>query len=311
VHLASKCVCCDNGSVESINHLFILGDMARLVWGFFGNVLHINTNFYTIYNMLNCWMHSSNNSSQIGCITRLLGVAIPWSIWLFRNNHRFGNSTQDKYSIFRNIYHIIHKANVTIKSSKDPSYEDKLILDILGICPTPRHVKFGKWCKWSPPNRSKLKLNIDGACFNNSCFGGGIIRNEKGCMVLAFSFPISDGSPLHSELGAAIHAINLCLENNIRVDTMEMDSALLYNYLNNPSKCPWLFHYTIKKCLMLLNNLNPQISLSHVYRECNTTADALAKSRINCVYLNQNDLPNACRNNFIADMQGMHHYRPP
>jgi len=138
-----------------------------------------------------------------------------------------------------------------------------------------------------------------------------MIRDEKGCMVIAFSCLISDGSPLHSELWATIHGINICLDSNIKVDILEMDSALLYNFLNNPSKCPCLFHYTIKKCLMLLNNLNPQVSLSYVYRECNSIADALAKSRINCVYFNQHDLPNSCRKNYIADMQGLHHYRPP
>jgi len=311
VHLASKCVCCNGGNVESVNHLFLLGDTAWQVWGFFGNILNINTNHSSISTLFHCWMKAGNNSSQIGCIINLLGVAIPWCIWLFRNNIRFGNCNPCNTSIFVSIYQIIHKANALIKPKKKATYEEILMLDILGLKPIPVKFKVGKWCKWLPPTNNRFKLNVDGACYNDSCYGGGILRDDKGCMLIAFSLPINDGPPLHSEIWAAIKGINMCIEHNLNVDILEMDSLLLYKYLMNPSKCPWIHYYSIKKCLSLLNNFNPLVTLSYVYRESNSVSDALAKSHSNDIFFSHLTMPSSCRKLYINDIQGLHHYRPP
>jgi len=128
------------------------------------------------------------------------------------------------------IYQIIHKANALIKPKKKSTYVETLMMDILGISLIPIKFKIGKWCKWSPRRFNSYKLNFDGACHNESYYGGGILRDDKGYMLAAFSLPISDGPPLHSEILAAILGINICIDKNLKVDILEMDSLLLYNY---------------------------------------------------------------------------------
>jgi len=94
------------------------------------------------------------------------------------------------------------------------------MLDILGINPIPVMLRTGKWCRWFPLTNNRFKLNVDGACHNVSCYGRGILRNDKGHMLAAFSLPISDGPPLHAEIWAAIHDINMCINNKLKVDIL-------------------------------------------------------------------------------------------
>jgi len=176
VAIVSKCNCCSVGHIEGINHLFCFSDIAITIWSFFSSVLGISISSTNFNGFIDKWMLAGSHHSQVGNIIFFLGYAIPWSIWLFRNNKRFGDRKDDIHGVMRRIYSSIHGVCCLMKPVYKLSFNDAIILDILGVRPRPVVGKRGIWVKWAAPLVGQFKLNTDGACSNNNCWGEGYYR---------------------------------------------------------------------------------------------------------------------------------------
>lgn len=62
----SKCVCCSNPRTETLEHLMINSDIARLLWDHFATKLHINLRAQSIDQMYRTWLYGVNRRSQLG-----------------------------------------------------------------------------------------------------------------------------------------------------------------------------------------------------------------------------------------------------
>lgn len=109
---------------------------------------------------------------------------------------------------------------------KHPSYDILLHERIIHRFSYPR-CKQPTLVSWFLPPSGRLKLNVDAAYSHGRAGGGGIIRNSKGNVIVAFDFPHMDStSPLHAEVLALAFVLNWCDAHYQLLDLFEMDSQI-------------------------------------------------------------------------------------
>lgn len=64
VQLASKCMCCQVPSEESISHLFIHSDLVKAVWSCFGAIFRLPTMLQSIGHILQIWLPNIGDLSH-------------------------------------------------------------------------------------------------------------------------------------------------------------------------------------------------------------------------------------------------------
>ncbi|KAK9997512.1 hypothetical protein SO802_022198 [Lithocarpus litseifolius] len=123
--------------------------------------------------------------------------------------------------------------------------------------------------KWLPPPSNWVKINFDGATFNESSSAGlgAIIRNDMGLVMAAFTQPIPLPTSVEMELGF----------NKIIV---EGDSEVIIKALNNGVLPSSSFGLIIKDIKVLSSSLG-KILFSHTRRQGNRVAHGLARMACN------------------------------
>ncbi|KAG6627879.1 hypothetical protein CIPAW_15G160400 [Carya illinoinensis] len=85
IPLVSKCNCCDEAQVETLDHVLCSGVGARNVWnyfvGVFGIVLLQNR---TWMGVVNVWWLRASTSSQVGWLCGAAPIITTWAIWRAR-----------------------------------------------------------------------------------------------------------------------------------------------------------------------------------------------------------------------------------
>ncbi|KAL0411794.1 UNVERIFIED_CONTAM: hypothetical protein Slati_3769100 [Sesamum latifolium] len=133
-------------------------------------------------------------------------------------------------------------------------------------------------CHWLPPPHGIWKLNCDGASKSNlgPSGAGGLIRDSRGRMLLAFYDFVSEHTNTFAELYAVNRGLHLAWQNGYRNIWVELDaSAVLWIILTE--RGDWRFQSLLTSIRRLKRKMN--IHFTYVYREANQPADFLA----NCV----------------------------
>ncbi|WMV22613.1 hypothetical protein MTR67_015998 [Solanum verrucosum] len=131
---------------------------------------------------------------------------------------------------------------------------------------------------WDRPHNSIYKLNTDGNALSNpgKIGGGGILRNDQGKMIHAFSIPLGTGTNNQADVQATFKGIHWCVQHGYRRIHLEIDSELLVKWLNASSKPPWKITHYIKELQTITSQLE-FFQCNHTFRENNGTADLLSK----------------------------------
>ncbi|KAK4716302.1 hypothetical protein R3W88_014640 [Solanum pinnatisectum] len=95
--------------------------------------------------------------------------------------------------------------------------------------------------QWQKPPDSWVKINTDGSALNNPgrIEAGGILRNQNGELILAFSVPLGQGTNNQAEIEAANFGLAWCMQLNYRNVILEVDSQLLADWFNSRAAVPW------------------------------------------------------------------------
>ena len=95
LHLPSKCFCCVESSVETRQHVFMDGEVARAIWKFFGSLCGITFGQDHLRVYLANWWYKPTKSERLKFVFRLLPIFVCWNLWKARNSAVFEGITKD------------------------------------------------------------------------------------------------------------------------------------------------------------------------------------------------------------------------
>ncbi|CAN1153629.1 Putative ribonuclease H protein At1g65750 [Linum perenne] len=130
---------------------------------------------------------------------------------------------------------------------------------------------------WRPGEEGWATLNTDGSRLQHSGATaiGGLIRDEKGSFVRAFCANIGDCSITRAELRAIVEGVQLAWNLGFKKVAIQSDSratvAILQSEVASAGQ-----HTALVAEFQDLMMRDWEVSLSHIYREANCTADYLA-----------------------------------
>ncbi|MQL81000.1 hypothetical protein Taro_013466 [Colocasia esculenta] len=172
----------------------------------------------------------------------------------------------------------------------------------------PRYsTKMLKLVRWIPPI-CDFSLNVDGACKGNpgECGGGGCIRDSQGNVHMAFSHFYGVGTSMIAEVRALYDGLRLATSSGYKLSTIHYDSQVLVNSICEKKMLSWRSYRWWREVVSLIRE--PAL-MSHVYRETNQLADALAnfavKDKCNKVFRGVHNLPYSCKGPITIDKSGL------
>ncbi|PKU72688.1 Putative ribonuclease H protein [Dendrobium catenatum] len=209
-YLPSKCLCCYH--IEDINHVFINGPIAARVWIWFDNFF--NTNYFSGHLSLNHFLTVIFHNTTRGHIKIVTAISLIWFLWIDRNDAKHRNIPMNHNRIIartKEKINILYKVNL-IHQKKFRGYKfvaNKLNTNIFEDF----HEVCFKFVIWKKPSIHYIKANTDGSVSEGKCGCGGILRNDKGNLIVAFASPLNNCSVLFAELMAILKALQICLSS--------------------------------------------------------------------------------------------------
>ena len=149
------------------------------------------------------------------------------------------------------------------------------MFNVLGL--SPLSLKAPKFIPvhWDPPPVNWLKVNTDGSFRNPETAGfGGVFRDHEGLFQGAFAHKVEVSSAIDAEVLAVIEALGVAWRKGWTHLWLATDSYLVVHYFNNPKLIPWRLRVVWNNCVYFSRLIHFRVT--HIYREGNMVADALA-----------------------------------
>ncbi|XP_042939414.1 uncharacterized protein LOC122274444 [Carya illinoinensis] len=142
-----------------------------------------------------------------------------------------------------------------------------------------RHLRKTQYSCWQPPSSGNLKLNVDGAIFEDQDRAdvGMLLRNDRGVVLFSASKKengVTD--PMEVELLAILRGLQLCILMGIPDLVIESDSLMLVEELNNSSESRSAWGNLVHEVKELIKRI-PRYSVQHKGRMANEAAYNLAR----------------------------------
>ncbi|KAJ6802965.1 uncharacterized protein M6B38_366310 [Iris pallida] len=165
--LASRCSCCANPELESIDHLFVRSETATKVWKHFAQTCLLPESPTNVDDLAQVWLHNISLSSPSGICRNIIFGNTLWEIWKQRNDILFGNGKRNCNSIISRVsaavLHHLSAFNVSLGTHRGavdlPWGGSGPIAEQCGACMNPTNVG-------AAPRRSRELL--DGAVATSS-----------------------------------------------------------------------------------------------------------------------------------------------
>ncbi|KAL0003498.1 hypothetical protein SO802_017279 [Lithocarpus litseifolius] len=250
-----NCEECNNG-LENLGHLFWSCQRARQIWQctklrFAFEPTAISSFFDLVWHLI---MVEEFDEDKVATV-----VTIAWSIWANHNEVRHGG---------------IKKTGAALVK-----WSAQYLDEYRGANSSPEPIPRSQDVKWSPPPRTRYKINVDGAVFKTqkSAGVGVLIRDEHGQIVAALSQKINAPlGALEVEAKAVEIALQFARDVSISDFIMEGDSLVIYNALCGHSPPPSSVASVISGALVFCGVFQ-QVDFSHIRRQGNKPAHLLAK----------------------------------
>jgi len=259
-------------SEESTFHLFFDCSYAIHLWGRLASMLNQSLHFSTLEDI---WSLSERGwSPQCRLTITSAIINIFNAIWNARNNYRFHNRKIHWKSAISQI-----TVNVSLSASKSnlsasSDIKEFIILKAFNASIHPPKMLIVKEVFCCPPIPGWIKGNCDGAFASGKAACGAIFRNNLGQFLGCFAEGLNYGNSLFSELSGAMRSIEFASSKNWSNFWLETDSMLVVQAFRNQGIVPWQLRNRWCNCLRITSNMN--FLVSHVFREGNACADALA-----------------------------------
>ncbi|XP_060190382.1 uncharacterized protein LOC132619513 [Lycium barbarum] len=270
IPLVSKCCCCHNAQMETINHLFLCGELATKVWRYCNMGAGLNMNCVQVKHAIRNWWEAKCHF-KMKTIYKAVPAFIVWQIWKWRNNKLHGgtmNLNRVLYDINMNI-HMLCK--VQFPGLNIPSRWHQIVQFIEEYKPT----VICRIIKWRRPASGVFKCNTDRAAKGNPGPSSAAlcIRNDEGDLVYAADKTLTDGTNIMAEAEAIRIGMRYCVEKQLFPLIIETDSMTKKKILKVEWKVPWSISMLVDEIKRMMNAQT--VSVEHIHREGNGLADFL------------------------------------
>jgi hypothetical protein len=103
IPFVSRCRCCGNGDMETVDHLFFGGWCANVCWNYFRSLLGVSGTLSTSQDLVLYWWAGCSGRSLRSIIFRLIPCILCWHLWCARNKAIFDESPMDPLSVIRRV----------------------------------------------------------------------------------------------------------------------------------------------------------------------------------------------------------------
>lgn len=272
IQLCSKCHCCVQSKVESMQHIFIDSEAASFVWASL-SALGLQFEGLSAKHRVIKSLTPLNIKSKFGFFSLAVIGYTMLELWSARNLAKYEGKYISKSTILHNII-TQAKSVCELSDLKEEHHSKKLILSQFGIKGGSSKNPILKIVKWLCPPWPLLKLNTDGASKNPEISGGGgIVRDFKGDVLIAFSHFYGAANSIIAEARALLDGIYYLKLVSPQPTGIECDSKILVQAINSQACYPWTITPYVREIKALLS---PRDTVTHVFREANVAADLLA-----------------------------------
>ncbi|XP_059306503.1 uncharacterized protein LOC132057945 [Lycium ferocissimum] len=267
--------CCNSNKVtselESVDHIFCHGDLAKRLWSYFAGPLGINNNNTNLkLRLLNYWNHRTKNPFCV-LIIKIIPAIICWEIWRSRCCKKFEEVGYSTYRLISNVLFFILQA---LKNKFASASFGNTWSTICQACEASIQQKVTIQVKWIKPQLESVKLNSDGSCLNREYGGGGTVRDPTRRVIFAYAIPLGKGTSNMEKEAAMLFGLVWCSRNGNTIVWGETDSLLLTKCINREWKPPWNIANYIESIQKPVEE--NEFIITHCYREANKPADKLA-----------------------------------
>ncbi|XP_027060834.1 uncharacterized protein [Coffea arabica] len=237
VQLASKCLCCPEGAVELLEHVFSAGKVAMEVWSYFGNICGIARHGSDVRAWMMSWWVSKPRSKRRQVVFTILPVFICWHIWKAQNKAHFEGIQMCVSRVCRDVL-------IDVKAVVEAQFGQRLeLLTMPQLYEWSRHQapRFRyQVVGWKATAAHLLTLNTDGCSKGNPRVSGGrgILRDAAGSLCFAFSAYFGEASSLRAEALALVTGLRLCGQKGFTNVSIQVDSLVLVGILQRRLLCP-------------------------------------------------------------------------
>jgi hypothetical protein len=170
-------------------------------------------------------------------------VHVLWIICIERNKRNF-------HGIQANIGTLINKVISEVRLSFDivlargiSSMTDFRITQLFHVPLLPPRTVVTTDILWIPPEMGCIKIIVDGSSYGSPSIStiGAVFRDWQAGFLGCFVQNIGHSTPLESEFGALVFAVEKVLEQNLSVVWLESDSLMVVNAFNTNGDAgvPW------------------------------------------------------------------------
>ncbi|KAM6543366.1 hypothetical protein CsatB_007813 [Cannabis sativa] len=277
------CVFC-NVTEESIFHVLVQCSFAHSCWlrSALGVGHSVATNFFD-------WFMEVLAVGNMGLVEE--AVMIGWAIWKARNDMLWNGKSCSAVDV-------VWMARTTLRQW---TCAQSKRLDSISV--TSSHTDTRE--HWSKPTAGQLKINVDGAVFEdtNEVGTGFVARGCDGRVIEAFS-TISSVScrPEIAEVLSVKEALSWIKRNNKSHVILETDCILVVQAILSSVSMPSIFGLFVQDCQFILSSLS-NVSISHVKRSANKAAHCMARGA--CYWsgrcFTESDVPLALQSIILVD----------
>ncbi|XP_027118631.2 uncharacterized protein [Coffea arabica] len=158
---------------------------------------------------------------------------------------------------------------------------------------------------WEKLPLGVLKFNSDASVNQGRAAGRGLLRDYQGKVIFAFYKEFGEQDVLAAESLALLFGLQLCLQRGFRPSLVEVDSKALVQLVVSGAIAKWPLCNILRKVRGLLEGFSA--SVSHIFREANSSADRLAAVGTGgvCLYDHVHQLPAIVRASIVLDSRGV------
>ncbi|CAN1815662.1 Putative ribonuclease H protein At1g65750 [Linum perenne] len=250
----ARCTLCQANN-EDVTHILRDCQFAKEVW--------VKSGIQAIHDR--CWQLQGQEWLRAGITSTestRFGLTC-WVLWKARNERIFSNAKATP----SNVNFQIAGWSRIVKSAVQ---REQIMTD-------PRRLQADRHIAWEPGPESWMVINSDGSVLQPSghAGAGGLIRNEFGHCLAAYSMNLGRCSITRAELRGALYGLQKAWELGFRKVLVFMDSTAAIDIFQTKDNIHHQ-HAAEARCFHELQARDWEVQLRHTYREANKAADHLA-----------------------------------